>query len=121
MNITYKWSDPDIAIRARLFVPGWQLRGLLECSESCLIAFDGEMPVGVLAWDDSYNPKYPDVQTFVRKVYRNNGIASTMLAKYKKKYKPKIISVAEGVHGSRWFWRKNGIKCQNKVTWSYDN
>ena len=119
MNITYKWSDTDIAIKARLFVPGWQLRWILKGTSKCLIAYDNNTPIGVLGWTDDYNPKYPEVQIFVRKSYRNNGIATAMLLKFKKKFKPTTISAAEGVLGSRWFWRKHGIKCQNKRTWSY--
>lgn len=70
------------ALSARLFVNGWYLRQILipECKHTkkkISVAYDDDKPIGVAILINYYNQEL--VMTFVRKVYRRQGIGSRLV------------------------------------------
>lgn len=119
MNIHCRISKPEIALRARLFVPGWQLQYLLKNSTWCVIAFDGDKAIGVMVYD--MNDHRANVMAFVRSQYRRQGVGSRMFTLLKRNVYNTDFKAVEGVYGSRFFWRSKGIKCSKKFTDNFED
>lgn len=104
MNITYRKATAkqpvkfrgmaDEALKARLFVWGWQLSGWLgelrariefKEYESIVIAYDDGVPVGVCVMISKWGKDdIPTSGTFVRKAYRRMRIGTNLIKKARK-------------------------------------
>lgn len=106
--IKYRVCDPKIALDARLYVPGWQLKGLLEDADKCVVAFYDDIPVGSMCMQGEGSWPGNVAMAFVRPAYRRLGIGSGMI-KHFRRYICKDFSVYTGIKGSIKFWRKNDV------------
>jgi hypothetical protein len=106
----------QIALDARLYIPGWCLRGtLLDAIEYhgrkklALGFLDGEAVCLVIytGWD---------VMAFCRRALRGNGYASACLQKMNLDREK--CSAAEGIKGSLTFWQKQGIVTYGTSRWN---
>jgi hypothetical protein len=100
-----------IALKARLWVIGWQLQqNLRHYSEhppkngEIAIGYLDDLPVAVVIHDND------QIMAFCRKALRGNKYASMCLAKLNSKLLKNVYS-EEGISGSKIFWHKNGICC----------
>ncbi|MEG0869645.1 MAG: GNAT family N-acetyltransferase [Hafnia sp.] len=115
-----------LALQKRLYVPGWGLKGWLEkaacypelyCVE---LHYDDGRPVAVLLARHSViqrgiqrriKPvKSAEVQVFVRKAYRRQGIGSALIARVAPRLDSMQMRAAKGITGSDHFWRGNSVK-----------
>lgn len=97
----------NIALKAKLYVPGWALQPYLSwlrrrgerswVDVTIRLAFNGETPIGigVRHIDGPYNP-----MCFVRPQYRRKGIGSKLVEGFS------FDEYEEGIKGSDQFWRK---------------
>ncbi len=78
-----------IALRARLYVSGWQLSqtlldirdGDIYTKDTFVLAYDGDTPIGLCVMHHRNSWGCPVSSTFVRKSYRRRGIGTKMIAK----------------------------------------
>lgn len=111
--------NADIAIRNKLFMPGWVLSSTLKSIRNnwdnyyvnCVVNlhYEDEKPVGVVVMrmpvDKSIpecNGFKPEVQIFVKKQYRRKGIGTKLISSLNKKQ----INWELGIEGSLNFWHK---------------
>ncbi len=94
----------DLAIRARLYVPGWELRGVLQCMKTnhrqdskMAITFRDSVPICVVV------SHYGETMAFTRKIERKKGIG---MKTFKAMKLHKMPLYGHGIKGSYDFWRK---------------
>jgi GNAT superfamily N-acetyltransferase len=102
-----------IAIKNRLFVPGWLLNAKLHeikdgnLSANVNLHYENNVPVAVAL--EILEENYFEYKTmvFVRKNYRNKGIGSDLIKSLNADFKN---AVGKGTDRSIKFWLKNGFK-----------
>jgi len=108
-----------LALKHRLFVAGWMLNGQLHRGASrdsdryggvlhAAVYLEGGVPVGV-----AVVTHYSDIQVFVRKSERRNGIGSKLVSHMKELMGASAGAMDAGtglVKGSRQFWNANKIR-----------
>jgi hypothetical protein len=107
-----------IALEARLYVSGWDLRRSLSRMQreggsgmpqaKLAIAFDGKHPVAICAYDGRY------LAAFCRVSHRGRGIASGCVRTLGD---VDVRRAREGVVGTMEFWKKNQVPCKARPTW----
>lgn len=78
------------ALKARLFVPGWELSYELQTikqavdhgvyKKSLTLAYIDDVPVGICLWI-KWKSRAPTLMTFVRKKHRRSGIGTKLIKK----------------------------------------
>lgn len=139
----------EIAIKHRLYLPGWQMKQhLLKALENpelyyIELSYIDNIPVGVMLGRHSlYNKcvggkppearyrrptrcKVVGLQSFVRKAYRRQGHATAMVQRIKAYSDNQRFAACEGIEGSGEFWRSQFIKpwllpeYEDPSTWRY--
>ena len=99
-----------IAITNRLFVPGWCMRHEMKypfAVRQAALFYDGEKPVGVAIVSEYY-----DIQVFVRKSHRRQGIGRVLVAHLRKKMGPNAskLDAGKGNKASIRFWAAMKMK-----------
>ena len=97
----------DVALKARLYVSGWQLSGDLvrirkgSVKAQVALAYDpsGD-PVGVSVREGNW------LNVFVRKSHRRNGVGTLLVEALKNEH----IRAGYGIVGSLSFWDKVGVE-----------
>jgi hypothetical protein len=118
MKLTYKVSKNNqevielskIALRHKLFVPGWMLQGILSDKVHFI---DTKSKAGIKQIAIAYVLKVPiavaivepnnQVMIFVRLIMRKKGIGTKLLSKLDLPKHPRFL---DGVDGSHIFYRK---------------
>lgn len=98
----------DVALKARLYVNGWQLSGELvkirkgSVRAQVALAYDTDgVPVGV-----SVRGEGNWLNVFVRKSHRKNGVGTLLV----EALKSEDVRAGYGIVGSLSFWNKVGVK-----------
>lgn len=101
-----------LAIKYRLYVPGWGLRWeLSEINNSnlkdykILMVFDNKTPIGICL-KRKYSSTSNQLMVFVRKQYRYNGIGRRLVNKIKDEHSYGDIGIKKS-NGK--IWKLNGI------------
>lgn len=118
--------NADIALRNRLFIPGWQLSHTLKSIRSnkygwysqhtVNLHYEEGKPVGVIVMEAKKDKSFTeslyinsDVQVFIRKEHRRKGIGTKLVQGLNKK----AVRGHCGIDGSLDFWshiHKNNLK-----------
>lgn len=107
-------AGATLAIKHRLFIPGWCLlptlnyhiadqRSAERDGARIAIAFESQTPVALVFFDGEC-----EVMAFCRLDKRRKGYASACL---KKLNLPEGVSADTGIEGSESFWSRNNIPC----------
>lgn len=101
----------QIALTARLFVPGWQLSGVLGrmraspgAKDRITITFVGGEPISVATYDE----RTDQIMCFTRKSMRGNGYGT--LAVQMLRVSAKSAYADAGIYGSEQFWAALNIR-----------
>lgn len=139
----------EIAIRHRLYLPGWQMKDhLLHALENpelyyIELSYIDDMPVGATLgrhslYKQCVDGKTPEtryrrptrckvvgLQSFVRKAHRRKGLATAMVQRIKSYSDNQRFVACEGIEGSDDFWRSQFVKPwslpkdEDPSTWRY--
>lgn len=99
-------ENADLALKHRLYVSGWCLSGQLKnirfgkCDAKVKIHKISGIPVAVAVLEGKF------IQVFVKKEYRNKGIARKLISSFKRN----DLRGGYGVIGSLDFYKKCGVK-----------
>jgi GNAT superfamily N-acetyltransferase len=102
----------SIALKHRLFVPGWCLSGAMKCIRKghniedarMAIAYDSDTPVGVCLYEQTAGL----IQVFVRKSHRRRGIGRSLVENFKN---TKTYGI-KGINKSPYFFQNVGVRCR---------
>lgn len=120
MNTENTIRNADIALKAKLFVSGWQLSKDLQKirnnkkSAFVDIYYVENNPVAVLVVEFSYGistlygEKFLPIQIFVKKQYRRNGIGTALIKK--NTIEGCSFKLSQGIQGISDFFKVNNLQ-----------